>query len=808
MRVLRGVLIAAAGGVATVLLGIGALHLYHRQLLDLPAIERAVEARIARAEGLRSALEVGDERAALAALGENLWSGASIRLDERLAEAQIVPSSPAADSTTERARGLAFNYEGEDAVALLPPGEGHRVEAGMLVIDAWDGGTLLSRGDLDVLVDDVAEIQVRIRLARGGGFRIGWSPLLLEQWPDKAKKKKVGFLDVDVVDDGQFHVYRIDARHSLRYRLGSGDVIRSFLLQPSDTPADRVEIDFVRFVLRREQYDRAPGGLTHETFEGELRPAVYAISPCDLRFEIAVPGGEPRLDFGMGILERDAPLQFSVLVEHGGRSTEVFARRIGAAERWHDARVGLAAWAGERIGLVLRVAGPGENVAFWASPRVTTSPKQRLYVLMILEDALRAGHLSLYGHERETSPFKERLASSGVLFEHAFSQATRTRPSCPSFMTSLYPTATGVWSFRDRLDDRYLTLAEVLRGQGFETASFIQNANAGPAAGLHQGFDHVWNTHTMGTQPQQIYGDHVLRWIARHRDRNLFVYLHALDPHGVYDPPAPYDAWYREGDLGTEVRPLYDKIDPDWETRPTLEGRRRLYDGEIRHNDARLESFIGALDRLGILEDSLLVFMSDHGEHLGEHALWIHKPPGFVQVLHVPLLMVHPRLLPRGVRISEARAAGGHRPQHPRARRCRCGSPPAPRKLAPVLAARQGPGPRRSKRRGVGGGHLLPRETRPQDTSLALLRSLAFSSHGARGPGVTADLRLRGGSGRAEAVGQRFAGSSPAATRSRLAATTQGRQSRDMGADDPRRHRRGSLRSRGPGPAAGAGLHG
>jgi arylsulfatase A-like enzyme len=355
----------------------------------------------------------------------------------------------------------------------------------------------------------------------------------------------------------------------------------------------------------------------------------------------------------MGILERDAPLWFSVLVEHGGRSTEIFERRIGEAERWHDARVGLSSWAGERIGLVLRVAGPGETVAFWASPRVTTRPKQRLYVLMILEDALRAGRLSLYGHERETSPFKERLASSGVLFEYAFSQATRTRPSCPSFMTSLYPTATGVWSFRDRLDDRYLTLAEVLRSQGFETASFIQNTNAGPAAGLHQGFDHVWNAHTMGTRSQQIYGDHVLGWIARHRDRNLFVYLHALDPHGVYDPPAPYDAWYREGDFGTEVRPLYEKLDPDWVARPTREGRQRLYDGEIRHNDARLETFIEALDRLEILEDALLVFMSDHGEHLGEHALWIHKPPGFVQVLHVPLLMVHPRLLPRGVRISE-----------------------------------------------------------------------------------------------------------------------------------------------------------
>jgi hypothetical protein len=179
MRVLRRALIAVSAVVAATALGIGALHLYHRQLLDLPAIGKAVEARVARAEALRSAVDERDERAVLAALGENPWSGASIRLDERLAEARVVAVSSAPHGTGERASGPAFDFEGGDAVALLPPGADHRVEAGVLVIDAWDGEALLSRGDLDVLVDEVAEIQVRIRLARGSSFRIGWSAVSL-----------------------------------------------------------------------------------------------------------------------------------------------------------------------------------------------------------------------------------------------------------------------------------------------------------------------------------------------------------------------------------------------------------------------------------------------------------------------------------------------------------------------------------------------------------------------------------------------------------------------------------------------------
>jgi arylsulfatase A-like enzyme len=240
-----------------------------------------------------------------------------------------------------------------------------------------------------------------------------------------------------------------------------------------------------------------------------------------------------------------------------------------------------------------------------------------------------------------------------VLFENAFSQATKTRPSVPSLFTSLYPTATGVWWFWESLGDNYLTLAEVLRSQGFETAAFIQNPNAGPAAGLHQGFDRNFFAGKAGDIGSgKIYGHKVYDWIEQNKDRNFFLYLHVADPHGPYSPPEPFDAWYRNSGGGS-TPVIYDDIwDPEWISAPTKEGRRALYDGEVRHNDMLFESLVQTLRDLSIFEDTLIIFLSDHGENLGERGQWDHQPPGFTQGVRVPLIMHYPNGLPKGKRIS------------------------------------------------------------------------------------------------------------------------------------------------------------
>ena len=83
------------------------------------------------------------------------------------------------------------------------------------------------------------------------------------------------------------------------------------------------------------------------------------------------------------------------------------------------------------------------------------------------------------------------------------------------------------------------------------------------------------------------------------------------------------------------------------------EARRALYDGEVRFNDYWFAAFLERLDGLGLTDDTLIVFMSDHGEHLGEHGRWSHNPPGFIQVLHTPLIMVSPRRIQPGLVVDE-----------------------------------------------------------------------------------------------------------------------------------------------------------
>jgi arylsulfatase A-like enzyme len=272
----------------------------------------------------------------------------------------------------------------------------------------------------------------------------------------------------------------------------------------------------------------------------------------------------------------------------------------------------------------------------------------------VLEDALRADYLSAHGYQLATSPNKTALMRErGIQFDWAVSQADKTRPSVPSLMTSLYPTATGLWHFSDMLSERYLTLAEILRAQGFATASFIQNGNAGPYAGLHQGFSELYDAQIMGQTTEEIYGEHVFSWLERHRERNFFIYLHAIDPHGSYEPPPPYDAWYRE--IAGEGSPVAwdEEFEPESMREPTDEGRRRRYAGEILHNDALLPRLLEKLSALGLAEDTLLIFLADHGEYMGEHGLWGHKPPGLMPVIHVPLMMVYPKRFQEAKRIGD-----------------------------------------------------------------------------------------------------------------------------------------------------------
>jgi arylsulfatase A-like enzyme len=182
------------------------------------------------------------------------------------------------------------------------------------------------------------------------------------------------------------------------------------------------------------------------------------------------------------------------------------------------------------------------------------------------------------------------------------------------------------------------------------TASIHQNPNAGSPAGLDQGFSYLFEN--VPGRAEELYSGLPLRWIEARHDRNFFLYLHLADPHEPYHPPDAFRTWFDELEStavgGVAARRL-DRQDPEW----LREARRALYDGEVSFNDRWFAVFLQRLDDLGLSDDTLIVFMSDHGEHLGEHDRWSHNPPGYVQVLHTPLIMVYPRRIQKGLVIDE-----------------------------------------------------------------------------------------------------------------------------------------------------------
>ncbi len=604
-----------------------------------------------KSELLGEKARVFDEKEALMKLGANSINGFYYRFDEHIKDAVCDYKGFDKERSQEDLHNLGFEFSDYENVEFKPKKGKYLLEKGILKFKYIKGDYLQNSADLSIKKDRIAEIEIRVKLKKGRRMKISWSTEGVAKW------KK--WITINTVPDNMFHIYRIniknvvEAFHEVDYQMGLyGDTIKTVLLQPSDVNNDEVEVDYVRFISKREKYREELYGETYETINKELCKVLYVTTPLCLRYTIDIPAGKTFFSFGMGVLEKDDPVRFRVVVKYGNREEEVFFQEISANE-WQDARINFSKWSGRKVEVSLETESAKGNIAFWSNPILCGAPKERFNIIVVLEDALRADHMSCYGYLRKTTPVKDSFIKEGVLFLNAFSQATETRPSCPSIMTSLYPTATGVWNFSDMLDDRYLTLAEIMRNQGFATAAFIQNGSAGPYAGLHQGFGSLFDATTMGRRVEEMYSRKLYEWIKAHRDRNFFLYLHLVDPHGPYDPPKPFDSYYRDASLaGTLVKEDF-FCDAKWVETPTLEGRRLLYDGEIRYNDFYFGKFLEKLEEYTLLDNTMIVITADHGEHLGEHDLWRHQPPGYIQGLHTPLLMVCPNKLPASIEIAQ-----------------------------------------------------------------------------------------------------------------------------------------------------------
>lgn len=259
---------------------------------------------------------------------------------------------------------------------------------------------------------------------------------------------------------------------------------------------------------------------------------------------------------------------------------------------------------------------------------LATAFAARPNVVLITVDTLRADRLGCYGYRAAATPNIDRLAADGVLFLQAIAQSPTTIPSHASILTGTYPLWHGARDFGFALAPDNLTIAEALKGHGYNTAAFvgslILDAHRGFGRGFDQGFDCYYDDFVFDDSPRARWetierrADRVvaeaLRWIEAAKTKPFFVWLHIFDPHDPYDPPEPYRSAFA----------------------------RSPYDGEIAFSDAALGRLFEYLKAENLYSSALIILTSDHGEGLGEHKEPAHGLFLYDSTLHVPLIIKLP----------------------------------------------------------------------------------------------------------------------------------------------------------------------
>jgi arylsulfatase A-like enzyme len=301
------------------------------------------------------------------------------------------------------------------------------------------------------------------------------------------------------------------------------------------------------------------------------------------------------------------------------------------------------------VGRSLAVAEPTAN---GPEPRVS-----RPNVIIYLVDALRADRLGVYGCDRGLSPRLDAMAAEGVTFTDVTAQSSWTKAAVASIFTGYWPRAHGVNGPDDRLPDRLPTLPELLRADGYRTAAVVANAYVGEPFGFGRGFDSFeFLEHTKG-RSDVIHG-RLERWFEARGDKEtpFFLYVHTIDPHAPYAPPTPFRETFAasvEDPSVGQVETVRGLVTGTVEPSAALGGDLRLlYDAEIAANDASFGRLLDLLDEVGELDDTLVIFTSDHGEAFGEHGTWTHGLDLHNEVLSVPLVMRLPGAADPGRRVT------------------------------------------------------------------------------------------------------------------------------------------------------------
>lgn len=285
-------------------------------------------------------------------------------------------------------------------------------------------------------------------------------------------------------------------------------------------------------------------------------------------------------------------------------------------------------------------------------------------VIIIGFDALQANRVSHLGYSRQTTPTLDKLAKEGVSFAKNYAVASWTVPSFMSYFTSLYqPEHRLVNKFSvftkdkkeisnlKKLSPEVMTMAEAFKLVGYITGGFTGDAGVNSVFGYNSGFDIYTDEQIFGSFSRS--NKHAMEWLDKNPGKRFFMFFHGYDAHGQFSElEKNYVSPFSE-------RPEYDKKFINAEKQRDLreEGLvkgvlnadpeeirswNNWYDGKILDADARVDKFLTELDKRGLLENTLIVAISDHGTEVFEHGRVDHGFGLYNEMIRVPMVIKWP----------------------------------------------------------------------------------------------------------------------------------------------------------------------
>ena len=489
-----------------------------------------------------------------------------------------------------------------------------------------------------------------------------------------------------VVPGDEMQTYTLTLASAPLRQMPTSAGMRHFLLRPTDVEGADFSIESIRLIFRRQHFVSIPSGMSFQGMEEIYRETLVSRSPETVSFTLDIPN-DAWLDLHLATVV-DHAVVFRIEASKGDSTSTLLERTLTTPRRWEKVPVELDGLSG-RTTLSFSVLSENEGaIAFWVSPVIrkrgaepqTVAEAENLKppngVILLVADTLRRDHLDFHGYGRDTTPSLSAVARRGVVFKDNISQASWTKVSMSSMLSSLYPTTHGVDDPNDRISSVATTIAEAYREAGYATVSVTSSAYAGRLSNLHQGFETVYEPGTLGTDGEERSSktarrsmDRLLEWLDDHHDSPFFAFILVADPHSPFEPRSPYDStWADPGELlafKERMETVKEHIESAPMKRQGLPTREELeasgvaeedyvpfekdwYDGSIRGMDTEISRLFERLREHGIGDDVLVAFIADHGEEFLEHDRHWHGNTIYGEMVNVPLMLHWPAGLPQG----------------------------------------------------------------------------------------------------------------------------------------------------------------